>query len=93
MASALNVAVFMLKGRELKKPATDGQYKNSMYLPIPFVNSDNVKTVAAALEGKPVIILSLSLFRLMKLKLTSSKFVWLVCAGCFVVGTFSSIEL
>jgi len=53
MASALNVAVFMLKGRELKKPATDGQYKNSMYLPIPFVNSDNVKTVATALEGKP----------------------------------------
>lgn len=53
MASALNVAVFMLKGRKLKKPAIDGQYKNSMYLPIPFVNSDNVKTVATALEGKP----------------------------------------
>ncbi|MFK5977503.1 MAG: substrate-binding domain-containing protein [Rhizobiaceae bacterium] len=53
MASALNVAVFMLKGRELNKPATDGQYKNSMYLPIPFVNSDNVKSVATALDGKP----------------------------------------
>nr|WP_245418160.1 ABC transporter substrate-binding protein [Cohaesibacter haloalkalitolerans] len=53
MASALNVAVFMLQGRELKEPAAAGQYKNALYLPIPFINGDNVATVAKELEGKP----------------------------------------
>lgn len=53
MASALNVAVFMLKGRELKEPATAGQYKNALYLPIPFIDSTNVAEVHKALEGKP----------------------------------------
>ncbi len=53
MASALNVAVFMLQGRELKEPASAGQYKNAMYLPIPFIDGDNVETVAKELEGKP----------------------------------------
>ncbi|MCB1754067.1 MAG: ABC transporter substrate-binding protein [Gammaproteobacteria bacterium] len=53
MASALNVAVFMLEGRELKEPASAGQYGNSLYLPIPFIDGNNVKEVAAAVEGKP----------------------------------------
>lgn len=53
MASALNVAVFMLDGRELKEPATAGQYGNAMYLPIPFIDSGNLAEVAAELEGKP----------------------------------------
>nr|WP_319391986.1 ABC transporter substrate-binding protein [uncultured Cohaesibacter sp.] len=53
MASALNVAVFMLQGRELKEPAAAGQYKNALYLPIPFISGDNVATVAKELEGKP----------------------------------------
>nr|WP_321458515.1 ABC transporter substrate-binding protein [uncultured Cohaesibacter sp.] len=53
MASALNVAVFMLQGRELKEPAAAGQYKNALYLPIPFIDGDNVGTVAKELEGKP----------------------------------------
>ncbi len=53
MASALNVAVFMLQGRELKEPATDGQYGNAMYLPIPFIDSSNLAEAAAQLEGKP----------------------------------------
>jgi ribose transport system substrate-binding protein len=53
MASALNVAVLMLQGKELKEPATAGQYKNAMYLPIPFIDSTNLAEVAKALEGKP----------------------------------------
>jgi ribose transport system substrate-binding protein len=53
MASALNVAVFMLQGRELKEPATAGQYGNSLYLSIPFIDGGNVKKVHADLEGKP----------------------------------------
>ena len=53
MASALNVAVFMLDGRELKEPATAGQYGNAMYLPIPFIDSTNLSEAAAQLEGKP----------------------------------------
>ncbi|TLP48178.1 MULTISPECIES: ABC transporter substrate-binding protein [Cohaesibacter] len=53
MASALNVSVFMLQGRELKEPATAGQYKNAMYLPIPFIGSDNVGEIAKELADKP----------------------------------------
>lgn len=53
MASALNVAVFMLEGRELKEPATAGQYKNAMYLPIPFIDSDNLAEAAKQVDGKP----------------------------------------
>ncbi len=53
MASALNVAVFMLQGRELKEPATAGQYGNAMYLPIPFIDGDNVGEVHTALDGQP----------------------------------------
>lgn len=53
MASALNVAVLMLEGKELKEPATAGQYKNAMYLPIPFIDSKNLEQVAKELDGKP----------------------------------------
>jgi ribose transport system substrate-binding protein len=53
MASALNVAVLMLQGKELKQPATAGQYKNAMYLPIPFIDSSNLAEAAAQLDGKP----------------------------------------
>jgi ribose transport system substrate-binding protein len=53
MASALNVAVLMLQGKELKEPATAGQYKNAMYLPIPFIDGSNLADAAKALEGKP----------------------------------------
>jgi ribose transport system substrate-binding protein len=53
MASALNVAVLMLMGKELKQPATAGQYKNALYLPIPFIDSKNLAQVTSALEGKP----------------------------------------
>ena len=53
MASALNVAVLMLQGKELKEPATAGQYKNAMYLQIPFIDSSNVADAAKQLDGKP----------------------------------------
>ncbi|MBS9721919.1 ABC transporter substrate-binding protein [Tianweitania sp. BSSL-BM11] len=53
MASALNVAVLMLQGKELKEPATAGQYENAMYLDIPFIDSSNLAEAAKQLEGKP----------------------------------------
>lgn len=53
MASALNVAVNLLEGKELKEPASAGKYGNAMYLPIPFIDGDNVAEVHAELEGKP----------------------------------------
>src|SRR5690606_35665537 len=53
MASALNVAVFMLEGKELKEPATAGQYGNAMYLPIPFIDSTNLDEAVRQVEGKP----------------------------------------
>ena len=52
-SSALNVAVLMLDGKELKEPATAGQYKNAMYLPIPFIDSSNLAEAAKQTEGKP----------------------------------------
>jgi ribose transport system substrate-binding protein len=53
MASALNVAVLMLQGKELKEPATAGQYGNAMYLPIPFIDSSNLDEAVKQVEGKP----------------------------------------
>ena len=34
-------------------PATAGQYKNAMYLPIPFISSANLAEAAKQVEGKP----------------------------------------
>lgn len=53
MASALNVAVFLLEGRELEEPADAGQYGNALYLPIPFIDGENVDKIAKEMEGKP----------------------------------------
>jgi len=53
MASALNVAVLMLQGKELKSPATAGQYGNALYLPIPFIDAKNVAMAHKDLSGKP----------------------------------------
>ena len=43
----------MLQGKELKEPATAGQYKNAMYLPIPFIDGNNLADAAKAVDGKP----------------------------------------
>ncbi|MBC2886610.1 ABC transporter substrate-binding protein [Ochrobactrum sp. CM-21-5] len=53
MASALNVAVLKLQGKEFKEEPTDGQYKNAHYLEIPFIDSSNFEEVYKAVEGKP----------------------------------------
>ncbi|SDR01263.1 monosaccharide ABC transporter substrate-binding protein, CUT2 family [Pseudovibrio sp. Tun.PSC04-5.I4] len=53
MASALNVAVNLLQGKELKEPAHDGKYGNAIYLPISLIDESNVAKVHVELEGKP----------------------------------------
>lgn len=53
MASALNVAVPMLQGRELKSAAEAGVYGNAIYLPIPFIDGTNLAEAHAAVDGKP----------------------------------------
>lgn len=53
MASALNVAVFMLEGRALKEPAEAGQYGNALYLDIPFIDGDNVRQADEDVQGEP----------------------------------------
>ncbi|MFE0014164.1 ABC transporter substrate-binding protein [Mesorhizobium sp. NPDC059054] len=53
MASALNVAVPMLQGKELKEPATAGQYGNAMYLPIPFIDNKSLDEAVKAVDSKP----------------------------------------
>ncbi|WP_417248576.1 substrate-binding domain-containing protein [Celeribacter sp.] len=52
MASALNVAVLLLQGKELAEPADDGVYGNALYLPIPFISSENLDEAKAQLDGK-----------------------------------------
>lgn len=41
MASALNVAVMRLQGREFKDGIFKGQYGNAIYIPIPLIDSSN----------------------------------------------------
>ena len=53
MASALNVAVHRLMGKEFKDDVFGGVYGNAIYIPIPFVDNDNLKEVLEQAEGKP----------------------------------------
>lgn len=53
MASALNVAVLKLLGNEFKDGIFEGKYGNAIYLPIPFIDNDNVKEVYASVKDKP----------------------------------------
>jgi len=53
MASALNVTVLRLQGKEFKDDIFTGQYGNAIYLPIPFVSNDNLADTLKAAEGKP----------------------------------------
>ena len=53
MASALNVAVLKLLGNDFKDGVFEGKYDNAIYLPIPFINNDNVKQVYAGVKDKP----------------------------------------
>jgi ribose transport system substrate-binding protein len=53
MASALNVTVLRLQGKEFKDDIFTGQYGNAIYLPIPFVSNDNLVDTLKAAEGEP----------------------------------------
>ncbi|SKA37717.1 substrate-binding domain-containing protein [Consotaella salsifontis] len=53
MASALNVAVLKLQGKEFKDGIFAGKYGNAIYIPIPFVDNDNLADNLKAAEGKP----------------------------------------
>ncbi|HEX2525961.1 MAG TPA: ABC transporter substrate-binding protein [Geminicoccus sp.] len=53
MASALNVTVLRLQGKEFKDDIFTGQYGNAIYLPIPFVSNENLADTLKAAEGKP----------------------------------------
>ncbi|MCM5560367.1 substrate-binding domain-containing protein [Pleomorphomonas sp. JP5] len=53
MASALNVAVLKLQGKEFKDGIFGGVYGNAIYIPIPFVSNDNLAEKLKEAEGKP----------------------------------------
>jgi ribose transport system substrate-binding protein len=53
MASALNVAVLRLQGKEFKDGIFGGVYGNAIYIPIPFVSNKNLADVLKEAEGKP----------------------------------------
>jgi ribose transport system substrate-binding protein len=53
MASALNVAVLKLQGKEFKDGIFKGTYGNAIYLPIPFIDSSNFEQVFEQVKDKP----------------------------------------
>ncbi|KFC72720.1 putative sugar ABC transporter, substrate binding protein putative ribose ABC transporter [Bosea sp. LC85] len=53
MASALNVAVLRLMGKEFKDGVFKGQYGNAIYIPIPFVDNASLPAALKQADGKP----------------------------------------
>jgi len=53
MASALNVAVLRLQGRQFKDGIFKGQYGNAIYLPIPLIDSSNFEKIYESVKDKP----------------------------------------
>jgi ribose transport system substrate-binding protein len=53
MASALNVAVLKLQGREFKDGIFKGQYGNAIYIPIPLLDSSNYLQAYDQVKDKP----------------------------------------
>lgn len=53
MANALNVAILMLEGGELKDDALGGPNGNALYVPTHLISNDNLETAVKELEGKP----------------------------------------
>src|SRR3546814_20997142 len=53
MASALNVTVLKLQGREFKDGVFGGVYGNAIYLPIPFISNENLEQVYEQVKNKP----------------------------------------
>lgn len=53
MASALNVAVLKLQGREFKDGIFRGVYGNAIYIPIPFIDNTSLDQAYEAVKDKP----------------------------------------
>ena len=53
MASALNVAVLRLQGKEFKDGIFGGVYGNAVFLDIPFIDNSNLADAVTAADGKP----------------------------------------
>ena len=53
MASALNVTVYLLLGKQFKKPISAGKYGNALYIPIPFIDANNFDEAYQQVQGKP----------------------------------------
>jgi ribose transport system substrate-binding protein len=53
MASALNVAVLRLQGKEFKDGIFQGQYGNAIYIPIPLIDNSNMEQVYDQVKDKP----------------------------------------
>lgn len=53
MANAVNVAVLMLEGNQLKDGALAGPNGNALYVPTKLIDNTNIAEVAASMEGKP----------------------------------------
>lgn len=53
MASALNVAVLRLQGKDFKEGIFGGVYGNAIFLDIPFISNDTLADAVAAADGKP----------------------------------------
>jgi ribose transport system substrate-binding protein len=53
MASALNVAVHRLQGKQFKDGIFGGVYGNAIYIPIPFIDNKNLDQASAAVKDKP----------------------------------------
>lgn len=53
MASAINVAVLKLQGRQFKDGIFTGQYGNAIYLPIPLLDSSNFEQTYEKVKDKP----------------------------------------
>ncbi|MEA2779927.1 MAG: ribose transport system substrate-binding protein [Rhodospirillaceae bacterium] len=53
MASALNIAVLKLQGREFKDGIFQGQYGNAVYLPIPLIDNSNFEQIYEKVKDAP----------------------------------------
>jgi len=45
--------VYLLLGKEFKKPISAGKYGNALYIPIPFIDSNNFDQAYKQVQGKP----------------------------------------
>lgn len=53
MASALNVAVWKLKGEQFRDGTLKGPLKTAIYVPIPFIDNSNFERMYEAVKDKP----------------------------------------